>query len=349
LWLVLKSELSNPVFLDTGFLFDKEYPMNYANLVLKDLNNGGAVINVPGEMGSSGVISFGLAERVPFGNAAVLVLASPDGGEAVNVPVTIENDGRVVIGTAKNTPRKIVYLNVQYNGAPLWVEAVISDGGTVTIAGATFSNPAVAPVYDGSEIGLVDASTVVVRFSIPVASADFANGVTIKKNTVAQNISSAVLQSNPAVVYYVLDAPADADDVLTWEYSKAAGDIGSKLDNTLLENVTAKTVTNHIAPQFGSGEIGTVSDTTLVVMFDSNMASADFAEGVTIEVNSTPVTISSATRQADHKEVQYVIDPAVVNGDDVTWEYDGTGSIAGEANLVALGVVAAQTITNNVV
>ncbi|HEY6073183.1 MAG TPA: hypothetical protein VIV15_07270, partial [Anaerolineales bacterium] len=85
-------------------------------------------------------------------------------------------------------------------------------------------------------------------------------------------------------------------------------------------------------PAFSSAEVGTVDATTLAVTFSTEVASDDFTAGVTIEVDDTPIEITSATRQADHKVVYYVI-PAVAFGEVVTWSYDDlTGEIASEVD-----------------
>lgn len=103
------------------------------------------------------------------------------------------------------------------------------------------------------------------------------------------------------------------------------------------------------APDFASAEIGTVADTKVAVTFTSGVASADFKAGVVIQVNGAPVTVSTATRQADHRVVHYVITPAVVNGDTVTWSYDdATGAILSAADGSHLDDVTNAAVTNNV-
>lgn len=101
-------------------------------------------------------------------------------------------------------------------------------------------------------------------------------------------------------------------------------------------------------PAFGSAEIGTVADTTVVVTFTTEVSAADYAAGVTIKVDDVAAEIASATRQADHTIVHYVI-PAVTSESVVTWEYDDdTGGLVSANDGVPLDDVAAQTVTNNV-
>jgi hypothetical protein len=101
-------------------------------------------------------------------------------------------------------------------------------------------------------------------------------------------------------------------------------------------------------PAFGNAEIGTVAATTLVVTFSTEVASADFMDGVTIKINTVSQTIESATLQADQFTVYYVI-PAVINGDTVTWEYaQASGSIVSAVDGSLLEDVSAQEVTNNV-
>jgi len=101
-------------------------------------------------------------------------------------------------------------------------------------------------------------------------------------------------------------------------------------------------------PAFASAEVGTVAATTLVMTFSTEVASADFTDGVTIKNGVTPQAIESATLQTDQRVVYYVI-PAVVNGDTVTWEYaQASGSIVSAVDGSLLEDVAAQEVTNNV-
>lgn len=322
--------------------------MSDAILFLHDVN-GGELIKVPGTIASDGSIAFGLAERVPAENRALLILLSFNGGASVNVPVTIQNDGRVILGSASDTSRNRAYMPVTTNGAPASLEVDIASSGALTLPAATFENPVVAPTYDGSEIGAVDDSTVSVRFSIPVQATNFASGVTIKVNTVGVAISAAVLQSGGSIVHYTIPA-VSSDDVVTWEYSKAGGNIGSAVDNTLLENVTAKTVTNNLAAMYGSSEVGAVLATTVVTTFNVNVVAAgsDYKTGVVITVNGVPAVIATGTRQTNHKKVYYVI-PAVDANDVVLWSYvQATGAIVSESGATPLEDVTDAAVTNTV-
>jgi hypothetical protein len=105
-----------------------------------------------------------------------------------------------------------------------------------------------------------------------------------------------------------------------------------------------------LPPVFSSAEIGTVDASTVEVTFDQDITASNYATGVTIKVNDVSAAISSATRQANHAVVRYVI-PVLWHGsgDSVTWEYDAdTGDIAGESGSLPLEDVSAQAVTNNV-
>ena len=118
--------------------------------------------------------------------------------------------------------------------------------------------------------------------------------------------------------------------------------------DALLINAQAGNLVFLDTPAFGAAEIGTVNATTVAVTFTTEVSASDFAAGVTIEVDDTPVEIASATRQADHLVVYYVI-PEVAFGSTVTWAYDDdTGGIVSENDGVPLDDVAAETVTNNV-
>jgi hypothetical protein len=97
-----------------------------------------------------------------------------------------------------------------------------------------------------------------------------------------------------------------------------------------------------------SAEIGTVNDTTVVVTFVEEVSAVgdDYSSGVTIKVNGASVTVSSGTRQANHAVVYYVITPAVIFGDVVTWEYVAASGVITDGS--AVGDVSAQNVINNV-
>lgn len=102
-------------------------------------------------------------------------------------------------------------------------------------------------------------------------------------------------------------------------------------------------------PRFNSAEIGAVNAFTLVVTFDRAVSASNYAAGVTIKVNGTATSITSAARQSNHAIVRYVI-PVLWHGsgDAVTWEYaSASGNIIAESGGAALGNVSAQAVTNN--
>lgn len=105
------------------------------------------------------------------------------------------------------------------------------------------------PDYSSSEEGDITNDTVAVQFSENIVSptVDYVTGVTIKINGVSQAIVSGTRQSDNSVVYYALTSllGADANDVVTWEYSDVLGDI-MDFSNNQLGDITAKTVTNNV-------------------------------------------------------------------------------------------------------
>lgn len=103
---------------------------------------------------------------------------------------------------------------------------------------------------------------------------------------------------------------------------------------------------NSARPAFGSGEVGAVGATIVVVTFSADVQATNFATGVLIKKGGVSQSISAAVRQTNHKIVRYTI-PAVANGATVTWEYTG-GNIQGEVSGLPLSTVTAQAVTNNV-
>jgi len=103
-------------------------------------------------------------------------------------------------------------------------------------------------------------------------------------------------------------------------------------------------------PDFAATEEGDVTDPTLVVHFTEavNSDTNDYATGVTIKINATPVTITGAVRQTDQSIVYYTLNPFADANDAITFEYsDVAGDIEDLANN-QLGDIAAQDADNNV-
>lgn len=105
-----------------------------------------------------------------------------------------------------------------------------------------------APQYLASEIGDIDRATLEVTFDRDIFSpgSNYALGVVIKKNTITQTINSATRQSNHAIVHYVLSTNGDTNDVFTWEYDDATGDIEAETGGADLEDVAAQSAVNYI-------------------------------------------------------------------------------------------------------
>jgi hypothetical protein len=104
-----------------------------------------------------------------------------------------------------------------------------------------------------------------------------------------------------------------------------------------------------VPPDYSSGEIGDVLNTTVEVLFNESISSptSDYKTGVTIKANAVSQTISTATRQANHKLVHYVLDTALDADDTITWEYDDDlGDMEAEDDATPLGDVSAQAVTN---
>ena len=208
------------------------------------------------------------------------------------------------------------------------------------------------PDYSSGEVGAVAATTVVVVFSENVYATNYATGVTIKINGSAQVISSATRQTSKDTVHYVIPA-ADANDVVTFEYSATTGLIVSEDDAEPIETIAAQTVTNTVAgvaPEFVSAEIGTIGSGTVDVTFSVNVFSGNYVTGTSVAINTGTVGIVSGVRQTDHAVIRYVLASPAVNGDEVTWSFDTEtgGVIVNEADDTPLATITGQVVTNNV-
>ena len=71
-----------------------------------------------------------------------------------------------------------------------------------------------------------------------------------------------------------------------------------------------------------SGEVGSVSASTIAVTWNQAIAATDYSAGCSVSVNGGPVAISSATRQSGNLVVYYVLASPVYSGDTVTFSYD---------------------------
>ena len=208
-----------------------------------------------------------------------------------------------------------------------------------------------SPTYSSGEVGAVNTTTLAITFSRPIIASNYLSGVTIKINGSTQVITVATRQANHAIVYYTIPA-ADANDVVTWAYSKASGNIVDEQNNGTLEDTAAQTATNNVAgvaPQFVSAEIGSLSSGTVVVTFNMNVFSPYYATGTVITINSGSVLVTSAARQVGNgAKVNYVLATPASNGKVVKFNYtSGVGIIINEADDTPLASLYSGTVTNN--
>lgn len=108
---------------------------------------------------------------------------------------------------------------------------------------------------------------------------------------------------------YLMEAQFYSADVPT---TKLAG-----LENKLINKWKIR------APKIRFAQIGTVDASTIKLDLSENVSSSDYKTGVTIKVNGSTATISSATRQVNHSCIYYVLSTPVMGTDTVTWEYSG--------------------------
>lgn len=102
-------------------------------------------------------------------------------------------------------------------------------------------------------------------------------------------------------------------------------------------------------PVLSSVEVGTVTSSTVVAVFDEKVTGdGDLLTGVSITVDAAAATISSATRQSDQKTVYYVLDTPVAYGETVLFSYTtATGKIENLSG-VDLASITDRAVTNNV-
>ena len=98
---------------------------------------------------------------------------------------------------------------------------------------------------------------------------------------------------------------------------------------------------------YGAGEIGFVSNTTVVVSFSEPVKASSYVAGVTIKVNGVPATISSGTRQMDKSVVRYILSAPVSDIATVEFLYAAIdGFIESEKGIQLPDV--AEIVTNNI-
>lgn len=102
-------------------------------------------------------------------------------------------------------------------------------------------------------------------------------------------------------------------------------------------------------PAFSAGEEGDVNNTTVEITFSMDVFSTLYDAGVTIKINGVSTVISSATRQANHALLYFVVADAIDINDVVTFEYDDDfGDYEAEVGGVDMLDVSAQGTTNYV-
>jgi hypothetical protein len=133
------------------------------------------------------------------------------------------------------------------------VQRRINYGPFVLTGGAGGGEDLTAPAYGSAEIGNVDTDTIVVTFTETVNSpgANYSAGVTIEADAVGQTISSSARQSDQRKVHYNLSAVLTLQQVVTWAYASASGDIEDQaVPPNALADVATKTVINNIGSHY---------------------------------------------------------------------------------------------------
>lgn len=100
---------------------------------------------------------------------------------------------------------------------------------------------------------------------------------------------------------------------------------------------------------FASAEVGDVASTVIAVTFaDYVSAGVDLDTGITIKVNGSNATISSAAQPVDTRIIQFTISAAVGLSDVVTVEFNNAGASLVDGGGTAIASFAAQSVINNV-
>ena len=105
------------------------------------------------------------------------------------------------------------------------------------------------PEYDESEVGDVSPEDIMVAFTKDVTSptADYLSGVTIRINAIVEAFETAARQADHSYVLYGNSTDfSDANDVVTWEYDDAFGDIAAEDGGGDLLDVLSQTVDNRV-------------------------------------------------------------------------------------------------------
>jgi hypothetical protein len=102
------------------------------------------------------------------------------------------------------------------------------------------------PAIVSMEIGIVDATTLVITFLDDIVADDYAAGWTMMIGEVQAEISAGARQTDHKVIYLTVDAVANGDTV-TLAYAELTGSVRSEADGTILDDMTAQTVTNNVS------------------------------------------------------------------------------------------------------
>lgn len=240
----------------TGDIADQTDGTVLASVTAKTVTN-----NIPGDppVYSAGEIGAVLATTV----VATFTKKCTAVGDDYSTGVTIKVNGAaaVIASGTRQADHKVIYYvipAVDANDVVTWEYSATTgiikqedDGSSMaTIAAQPVVNTVagVAPTFTSAEVGLVNATTVHVVFSVNVSAVgdDYTTGVTIKKGGVAQAISAGVRQANHANIYYTIPAVVNGN-VLTIEYASPTGIIKNEADGTALATFGAQAVTNNVA------------------------------------------------------------------------------------------------------
>lgn len=78
---------------------------------------------------------------------------------------------------------------------------------------------------------------------------------------------------------------------------------------------------------------GTVNDSTVVVAFKYPVIAEDYGNGFTIKVAGSNATISSATRQSNHRLVYFVLSAPIAGGETIEVVYDASAGTYSKEDL----------------
>ena len=310
-------------------------------------------------LSSRGVVLTANSVQVTFSScvditAVTGIQVNIDGAGWEVVAAVASGANTVWVFTTTSTIAETDTVQWQYLGA---VDSIVDCIGAIDVGALgpiSVSNPidVTAPSLVSAEVGTVANNIFVLVFDEDLAATNFATGWSIEADAAPLTITEVVESSPGTLRITTTETVYDVQDV-TVSYNSVTGNItdatGYPTANDLASIVDAVVTNNStlvaelVAPTLESVEVGTINDSTFVLVFSEDITSADFSTGWSIEADAVGLTITGAT-ESSAGTLQLTVAEDVYVDQVVTISYDaGAGDITDVSGYPALNALASIT------